>query len=408
MKNYVERVQKYVKEAIDRLEKKGKDSDPKTREHADAKEMLGYLKTAKYGLPISYIEYMRKGQKRRPNEFVFCTKEEAIDILSRGPLKIPILIPCPPMTAERSERLSRYQREIKKGMADMMWVDVYDSGKKDFPRVPGRMSGSEALRRFESKDECPVNALNNPIPQGIVVSRWMAKIVGYNMAETLMEKAQEANLRQMLMTFLHALIVLLVASTGAITLRHIDKSAETTCIESIMGSKLWEMSEDRSQEAVRNFAEKGTCSSGTFVLSVDEGDTLIQPPQTIHSVYTLKKSMLFCDQYLDSRTTLSSLKQTQLEVEYDHITNDDHHEGLLPYLDIAVEKWKEDARLEEQESWPDVEHLEEAENILEKIRWHKEKPSPIPQRKANAPRTKKARAKVGRGARRVGIATRKQ
>ncbi|KAF4334503.1 hypothetical protein FBEOM_11661 [Fusarium beomiforme] len=411
MANYVKRVQRYVEEAINRLETKVSSLDPETREHADAEEMLGYLRSAEYGHPISYSQYKQKIRKKLPNEFLFCTREEAKDILSRGPPKMPIIIPCPPMTVERSQRLSRFQKEIKEVIGAKMWVDIYDSGKKDLPRVPEKMAGREALRRFESTDESPVNSLNNPIPQGMAESHWMAKITGYNMAEKLVKQAQEENLN--LGNFLLALIVLLLASTDAITLRHVDKAAETTCIESIMGSKLWELSSDRSKEAVRNFGEKGTCSSGTFVLSVDEGDTLIQPPQTIHSVYTRKKSMLLCDQYLDSRTMLSTLEQTLLELQYDNITNDDHHEGLLHYLDKAMEKWKEDARLGKQEPWPDAKHLEEAEDIMGKIRRHKETSSRIAisnaQRKVNVPKTKTGQAGVvRRGAYRVGKTIRKQ
>jgi hypothetical protein len=223
------------------------------------------------------------------------------------------------------------------------------------------MSGEEALRRFESAGEYPINALNNPVPQGMAENHWMADVVGYDMARRLIEQAKEEGLD--LSGFLDSLRVLLMASEGAITLRHVDKNAETTCIKSRMGAKIWEISSDRSEKEVERFGEDGTCSIATFVILVDEGYELIQPPMTIHSVYTYSRSMLLCHQYLDSRTMVSILKQTLLELRCGSITNDDHHKDLPQLLDRAMKAWWKDAEMERPGLWPDAECLVLAEEI---------------------------------------------
>ncbi|KAF4956624.1 hypothetical protein FSARC_11530 [Fusarium sarcochroum] len=350
IQKYSEKSVSRVKEETDRLQRSVRVVDRTTRQHADAKAMLRYLTTAAQGKPITKYQYTQKKREKTPHEFIFCSREEAKEILSWGPPTLPIVIPPPPMEGEDYHTKQQGHRVIARRIVTEESVDAYDSRKKALDRIPERITGKEALRRYESDDDPPINMLNIRMTSEEAERDWMAKLPGYNMMEKVIKQAGEENVD--LLGFTRSMQVRLQASQGADTLKHVDHNAVTTDIILPIGMKLWIVSSDASEDRLKSFANDEMCSDDTFIILLDEGYELIQPPMTIHSVHTCEKSVTLCFMHLDSRTMLDILKQTLLE---------------LKVLEIVMDVWKADLKSGDTKSWPGWDGFSEAKNILELI-----------------------------------------
>ncbi|EXK77582.1 hypothetical protein FOQG_17708 [Fusarium oxysporum f. sp. raphani 54005] len=391
MKQQMKRLEAKVIQEISDLEKEVQSLHPEAREYGDTTAMLAFLKSTSLGKPITKTQYMKKKREQGSKEFVFCSRGDAKDILTQAPSEIPIIRRCPPMANEGYGSYSQYSKGVLRRVATKKWVDVYDPGKRSLDRVPEKMTGEEAIRRFHSHKEPPINMLNEAMTDKEAEDDWMAKIPGCDLVERVFKLAKEDGLD--LTKFKRSMQVLLLACRRAITLFHADKNSATTRIKPIMGSKLWLVSSNNSVEGLKSFAEEGTPPSDTFVMLVEEGYEMIHSGMTIHSVETCDRSILFCYEYLDSRAMLSILKQTLLELEHDNITNDDHHEDLLIFFDYAMKLWMEDLENNKHELWPDEKYLAEAKETLERIR-EKSSSSNVcsdPRRKQDVSRAKKGR-----------------
>ncbi|KAF9768859.1 hypothetical protein IL306_013789 [Fusarium sp. DS 682] len=201
------------------------------------------------------------------------------------------------------------------------------------------MTGFQAVDRFYSDDQPSINALNNRISKE-GDNHWMESIPGYGMVRRVVEQTKGEGVD--LTSFAAALRVWLLASRGADTHWHVDHNGVTT------GKKL------------QDFAVTKECPQNPSVILLAEGYELIQPPMTIHSVHTCQRSLAECNMYPDSRTMPTILKQTRLELEHDHITNDDHHKDLGQVLDRLMVEWEIAVKMNQAEAWPEEEYLGEA------------------------------------------------
>jgi hypothetical protein len=354
---YIKKLNEVAKDEIEKLKKKLQTLDCATREYEDSTVMLGSLRSVTLGKPITKDQYMQKGRKTSPEEFIFCSREEAMDILTHGPPLLPIIIPPAPMTEEDCRLFIRARNMIIEMIKDTQWVDVYDSGKKLHNRIPEKMTGFQAVNRFYSDDQPSINALNNRISKE-GDNHWMESIPGYGMVRWVVEQAKGEGVD--LTSFAAVLRVWLLASRGADTHWHVDHNGVTTGILLWMGSKLWLVSCDPSGKKLQDFAVTKECPQNPSVILIDEGYELIQPPMTIHSVHTCQRSLTECNMYPDSRTMPTILKQTRLELEHDHITNDDHHKDLGQVLDRLMVEWEIAVKMNQAEAWPEEEYLGEA------------------------------------------------
>ncbi|KAF4467510.1 hypothetical protein FALBO_5615 [Fusarium albosuccineum] len=198
--------------------------------------------------------------------------------------------------------------------------DVYDSGKKaDGDRVPEKIPGEEAVRRFRCENEPPVNMLNNSIGKKAAEQDWLSELPGFDFVERIFEKAKELGLD--LADFKRTMQVLLQGSAGADTLDHIDHNGVITKIDPWSGLKLRKMSSNRSVDGVRAFARTEKCSSNTFIILA--------------------------------------------ELQWPSVTNDDHHKDLLRVLEIAMMLSEADLETERSNTWPDRNDFGRAEATLD-------------------------------------------
>ncbi|RKK10965.1 hypothetical protein BFJ66_g15152 [Fusarium oxysporum f. sp. cepae] len=361
MDAYVEWVKKVLEEEIEKVETKISTLDPATREFKDSTESLAYLRSVQPGKPITKDQYMRKEYGESLDEFIFCSLDEAIEILTNGPCLLPMVIPAPPITEEDYYHFILERAELEKQIAQLPSVDVYDSGKKSPERIPEKWSGQEAMLRFYSDDLPSINMLNIRIEIKTGNSRWMAKIPGYDIIPRVVEQAEREGVD--LTGFKESMEVTLAASQGADTMAHVDHEGVATSIDMWMGLKIWMLSYDFSGKKLKDFAGNRRCPP-LIALLLGERYKLYQPPSTVHAVHTCETSIAVCDMYLDSRTTPSTLEHILLETSNDAITNDDHHKDLVPVLDRILAFWMTDSKMKNTERCPDDKHLSGAKKNL--------------------------------------------
>uniref|UniRef100_A0A0D2YCI5 Uncharacterized protein n=1 Tax=Fusarium oxysporum (strain Fo5176) TaxID=660025 RepID=A0A0D2YCI5_FUSOF len=240
----VEWVKKVLEEEIEKVETKISTLDPATREFKDSTESLAYLRSVQPGKPITKDQYMRKEYGESLDEFIFCSLDEAIEILTNGPCLLSMVIPAPPNTEEDYYHFILERAELEKQIAQLPSVDVYDSGKKSPERIPEKWSGQEAMLRFYSDDMPSINMLNIRIEIKTGNSRWMAKIPGYDIIPRVVEQAEREGVD--LTGFKESMEVTLAASQGADTMAHVDHEGVATSIDMWMGLKIWMLSYDFS------------------------------------------------------------------------------------------------------------------------------------------------------------------
>ncbi|KAI3571976.1 hypothetical protein IWW34DRAFT_708987 [Fusarium oxysporum f. sp. albedinis] len=400
LQTYQGRLKHIFEEVKNRLPDEIQNSKDKTGQRADLEKLSEYFNAAIVGTPITKSDYASKKRERGPCDFVFCSQEEAEIILEQGPPTMPIVVPPPPMTpGERDEHI-KDQKKLIRQVETNGWVDVYDSGATIHnDRKTVKMSVQEAMRRVNSDEKPPINMLNNPIPPENARNDWMASISGYGMADKVVNLAKRAGLD--LTDFRESMLLRLDGSTGAVTLLHVEKDGETTRILCAVGIKIWLISKVLAgEEELREFANTRTCSDNTFVLLIDEGYQLIQPPSTIHAVYTYARSVQFCFEYYDARTLARSLSQSQVDLELgdNSVANEDSYKSLPEFYRICMECCEKEMRMGWRKRWPDMkdgEKHKQAKNDLLSIKYHMEKAILRPKtdsRQKNPSNTKKRAA----------------
>ncbi|KAF5230803.1 hypothetical protein FANTH_13696 [Fusarium anthophilum] len=187
---YMKRLQTELSQEISELEKQ-RLLYSQERQHEDLTAALKCLKPISLGEPITARMYMDKKRERRPNEFVFCSRSDGEAIVRKGPPEIPIIRRCSRGTEEGCDSYVQESNQVLERVKKKKSVDVYDSGKITFPRVPEKMTGAEAIRRFHSDDEPPVNILNEKMTDKEAEDDWMSKIPGYDLVDRTFELAKE-------------------------------------------------------------------------------------------------------------------------------------------------------------------------------------------------------------------------
>jgi hypothetical protein len=275
---------------------------------------------------------------------------------------MPIVIPLGPMTVRERCKYAEYQKELVQQVGTQDRVDVYDSGANIADgRKTVKMAVQEAIARVNDDKKPPINMLNNPMPPAEVARDWMAKTFGCDMVDRVAGLAKKEGLD--LTDFIRSMKIRLDSSTGAVTLLHVDKDGVTTVIVCPVGIKLWLISSVRAkEEELREFAHTRTCSDDIFVVLVDEGCQFIQPPSTIHAVYTYRRSVQFCYESYDSRTLARSLNQTRVDLELkdNSVANEESHKGMSGFFRKCIDICKKDMRMNRPRRWSDMEDIEQA------------------------------------------------
>ncbi|CAG2001572.1 unnamed protein product [Fusarium graminearum] len=363
LKSYLQKLTGIVAELKKSLPEKIRRSQPGTGHREDLEMLLGYLTVAKIGTPITKRQYRLKNREKRPGEFVFCSQKEAEELVTQGPPTMPIVIPPGPMTSEERSEYAEYQKELVQQVGTQDRVDVYDSGANIANgRKTVKMAVQEAIARVNDDKKPPINMLNNPMPPAEVTRDWMAKTFGCDMTDRVAGLAKEEEGLD-LTDFMQSMKIRLDSSTGAVTLLHVDKDGVTTVIVCPVGIKLWFISSVRAEEEeLRDFARTATCSDDIFVLLVDEGCQFIQPPSTIHAVYTHCRSVQFCYESYDSRTFARSLNQTRVDLELkdNRVANEVSHKDMSGFFRLCMKICEKDMRMNRPRRWSDMKDIEQA------------------------------------------------
>ncbi|KAM0231613.1 hypothetical protein ACHAPO_008461 [Fusarium lateritium] len=335
-----------------------RESRKNSRAELDSVEMIKYLEKCSLGKIISAEEYLRINPDSRPKDsVVVCDMEQGGRILDRAPPLIPMLV----VEGRGARRMTI--SEFLVVLRAREHLDVHDFrasiDKKSRAYQPKRLKSGKALDLYDERRDAkgePVNFLNLGLIKDNAVPECFRDRMEYKMIE--LARTNNGKLEEPAFNdFDDCTGFQLLASKGAAHLAHIDRHGVYTTALNEEGKKLWLLWPNVPLEDLQ-----GDVPDGGIAIFIDEGDMLIQPPNTLHAPITLEDCLMTGTMHWHSSHLLSILQYTKAEIENPALTNEAMARQFIPKMTILLELWKNDPKAY---PWPPQKDLEEAFHILD-------------------------------------------
>ena len=359
---YLRKARLALEELKKKVEQDLKTTPPETRDAAELPIYREILHGGSLGTPITLEEYWQSTWTEPTDNFVVCSKEEARELLERGPPLLPILIPSQLNRPDSDNRITF--EEACQLLNPLGTVDLQLShgtgNKKD---EPVRLKSADAIRILCNHEKNgPSNAINlrcwrdNPVPS------CLCGLHDYKlMVNTGVDNGKPGAHRT---DWEAAAQFGLLGSEGALSLWHIDRGGVITTVFCESGKKWWSLRPGVQVKHVEDFCRQGdpkTLNQGAVHIYMTAGDQVIQPQGTWHAPYSPEKVSMTGTMHLHPDQIPESLRLAQLELEHRDITNEDFSEQYIPLMEEVLEMWKDN---KPPYKWDTPERLQEAKQRL--------------------------------------------
>ncbi|KAF4954210.1 hypothetical protein FGADI_5423 [Fusarium gaditjirri] len=301
--------------------------------------MLELLAKVSIGRPVTAAEAWKPG--RASEAIVLYNMAEAVELFHRGPLHNPVLVKAVTRAGQRMTISSVLDTLSMRGSLDLhdfsKQLEKSNDGSLINVHMPDRYPSAEAVRIFNERRNSgglPVNLLN---------------------LGCLKENAIPAY---------DCLVFQLLASKGAAHLQHVGRLGVYTTALTEEGRKLWLVWPGLELE------ELGTheVPDGGVAVLVDEGDMLIQPPNTLHAPIALEDTLMTGTMHWHSSHLLDILRHTKAQVIDPVLTNETMSRQFLPKVKSLLRQWEVDLADPTKTplyTWPPAESLAECIKIVQ-------------------------------------------
>lgn len=274
-------------------------------------------------------------------DFVVCSHTEAIKILSKGPLRVPLLI-LKALSEDNKDRVVPKEslQDFLEALRTYPTLDAHYFEVDDVARHPISKEASVVIDDFKKGDRGPINLLNvqGPIQNPpICLDDWR-----FNILETIFENYYAGKReREPYRDLSTSSRFYLLGSEGSFSLPHIDRHGVMTSVLCKEGEKLWILWPNRGVEGVEEWAKSASDPDGAPIgILLEEGDLLIQPSGTVHAPTSVTDCWMTGTMHWDILNLPESMHLTELELEYRHITNEDPAKEFRSKIKKIEELWR--------------------------------------------------------------------
>lgn len=358
--DYLERAQLAIDRAKIQVQDLERNCNPKTRLAYVLPECSEILRCSEIGEAITckeYFQLLAKGELNRPSKrYAVCSSTEAKTILEKGPPVLPIIVPAELHENPRDRlELEKYLKVLE----TRRHLHVHDFDSRNCNPIPEIMPAKSVIARLRDKDSVPINIVHLSIYKKNSIPAFFQDQDNYHLMDSIRE--HEGKRDKFFFDLAESATFQLLASSGAWTSPHIDHHAKMTVGTLECGEKIWIVWPSLSIENLEQYLISSRFPEGPVALYLRKGDTLIQPPTTLHGVLTMVTSLVTGSMHLHPKSIRRSLQQTIFELNNRDITNEDVSSQFVPLMEYVLSAWK--AR-EGPYEWGDMEELEQCREIL--------------------------------------------
>ena len=306
--------------------------------YSELPQYLELLQNTGLGQPVGFERY-----KSFPDRhcygipmYLVCTEQEARQVLSAPEM----LLPVPILVKDASHGLEFSIKEMASRLKQTQCNDIdVQSGDGAPGQISTRLRDTRTVLDqllTERYPQYPLNLLNLQTQIDSPVPSCIANLDNFRLLKIKSAVAKSADLTSCLSWHI-------MAQKGAWSFPHMDHHGVWTTIRVNEGEKLWPMYPRLRRQEILSWATSGeiapSMSSLAFAIYVEKNDILIQPPGRVHFPFSITNVLITGTMHWNSRELIDILRQSLLELAYDHITNEDHTEEFQTKLHLIKDAW---------------------------------------------------------------------